>query len=74
MIDLGMHHGQHFFYVDGKSLLELVEEGLVIAIPCGGGIVFKRPEVATPLEKMSAFSLDELRKMAGRSPYAPNQK
>lgn len=61
MIDMGMHKGQHVFYTGNRSIAELIEAGEIYAIPDAvNGIVFKRAERCTELEKQAAFTLAEL--------------
>lgn len=60
MIDMGDHKGEHVFYVGNKSFAELIQEGAILAIPdTENGIIFKRPERCTALEKLAAFTLEE---------------
>ena len=60
MIDMGMHHGEHVFFVGNKSYGELIQEGLILAIPDPErGIIFKRATRCTEVEKLAAFTLEE---------------
>lgn len=60
MIDMGNHKGERVFYVGDKSVAELIQEGAILAIPdTENGIIYKRPERCTELEKMAAFTLEE---------------
>lgn len=60
MIDMGNYKGERVFYVGGKSFAELIQEGAILAIPDPAqGIIYKRPERCTELEKMAAFTLEE---------------
>ena len=60
MIDMGEVDGKRLFYTGGRSFEELILAGEVLAIPdAETGLVFKRTERCTPLEKMAAFSVDE---------------
>jgi hypothetical protein len=60
MIDLGNVHGQRTFYTAGRSLAELVEAGEVVAIPDPHeGIIYKRPDICTPLEMAAKLTVDE---------------
>lgn len=66
MIDLGIAHGQHVFYVPGNpSLAELIEAGEVVAIPdAETGIAFKRPVNCTPVELAARLTVDEAWRVA----------
>ena len=60
MIDMGNHKGERVFYVGDKSFAELIQEGAILAIPDAvTGIIYKRPERCTELEKMAAFTLED---------------
>lgn len=65
MIDMGKYKGEtQIWYTGNKSMLELIEEGQIVAIPDPvNGIIFKRTERCTELERQSAFSVAELRIM-----------
>ena len=57
---MGNHKGEHVFYVGNKSFAEHIQEGAILAIPDPAqGIIYKRPERCTELEKMAAFTLEE---------------
>ena len=61
LIDMGIAHGKRTFYAKNRSLKELMEQGILIAIPdAQEGVVFKRKEVATDLEKQAAYTLEEI--------------
>jgi len=60
MIDMGIVKGKHVFYTGNRSLAQLIEAGEVLAIPEGDGIVFKRSEIVTPLERQAAYTLAEV--------------
>jgi hypothetical protein len=64
MIDMGMSHGKHVFLVPGhKSYGEMIRDGDILAIPDPiQGIIYKRPEVATEIEKRAAMTLEEATK------------
>lgn len=60
MIDMGNHRGHHVFYAGGRSYAELIAADEILAIPHPiYGIVYKRPERCTELEKAAAFTLEE---------------
>lgn len=65
MIDMGKYKGEtQIWYTGNKSMLELIEEGQIIAIPDPvEGIIFKRTGRCTDLERQAAFSVAELRAM-----------
>lgn len=64
MIDMGMSHGKHVFYVPGnKSYGELIRDGDILAIPHPlHGIIYKRPERCSEVEKRAAMTLEEATK------------
>ncbi len=64
MIDMGMHKGTQLWYTGGRSLAQLIEDGEVMAIPTPIGLIFKRSEIVTPIERMAAYTLDEVRQFA----------
>lgn len=65
MIDMGMIDGKQIFYTGDKSLMELIDSGDVVAIPdAEDGMAFKRSERLTPLERLAAYTPDDIRKMA----------
>ena len=64
MIDLGMHKGQHIFYTGNRSLAQLIIDGEVMAVPTPNGMVFKRVETCTEVEKRAAYTIDEVRAWA----------
>lgn len=62
MIDMGMHKGEHVFYVGNRSFAELMEAGEIMAIPDAmQGIIYKRTERCSELEKAAALTLEEAR-------------
>lgn len=57
---MGNHKGERVFYVGDKSFAELIRDGAILAIPdAQQGIIYKRPERCTELEKMAAFTLEK---------------
>lgn len=67
MIDMGMHKGKHLWYTGNRSLAELIQAGEILAVPYPvDGIVFKRTENCSDLERMGAYSLEELRAIAAQ--------
>ena len=64
MIDMGIHHGKHIFYVPShKSYGEMIRDGDILAIPDPvQGIIYKRPERCTEIEKRAALTLEEATK------------
>lgn len=64
-IDMGMHHGARTFYVPGnRSIRELIEAGELVAIPDPGiGVVFKRTDNATALERLAALTIAEVQEI-----------
>jgi hypothetical protein len=64
MIDMGTVKGQHLFYTGGRSLEELMRDGKIVAIPNEQqGIVYKRTEIATEVEKMAALTIEEAKRV-----------
>lgn len=61
MIDMGMSKGERVFHVPGnKSWGELIRDGDVLAIPDPvQGIIYKRPERCSEIEKRAAMTLEE---------------
>lgn len=66
MIDMGTVHGEHVWYTGGRSLAKLIEDGEVFAVPTDEGIVFKRSEICTELERQAAYTLEEVRAFAAK--------
>lgn len=61
MIDMGVVKGERVFYTGGRSIRELMIAGELIAIPdAETGVVFKRIERATELERMAALTIEEV--------------
>lgn len=60
MIDMGVINGERVWYTDGRSFIELMQTGEVVAIPDAEyGIVYKRTERATPLELAAQLTVEE---------------
>lgn len=65
MIDMGIIDGKRVWYPGGKSLMELIDIGEVVALPdMDDGVAFKRRERCTPLELQAAYTPEEIRRMA----------
>lgn len=64
LIDLGIVKGQRLFYTGNRSLAQLIEAGEVCAIPTLEGVMFKRREICTELERQAAYTLAEVRAIA----------
>ena len=61
MIDMGVVKGERVFYTGGRSIRELMIAGELIAIPdAETGVVFKRIERATEVERMAALTIEEV--------------
>lgn len=61
MIDMGKYKGKTQLYLTQKSFAEMIRDGEICAIPDQiEGIIFKRAERCTELEKKASFTLDEL--------------
>lgn len=64
MIDMGNVRGERIYYTAGRSLVELVDAGEVVAIPDPDqGIVYKRPENCTPVEMAAKLTVEEAKRI-----------
>ena len=59
--DMGNVKGEHVFHVSGNPTVgDLIREGLVIALSDRDqGIIYKRAENCTELERMAALTVEE---------------
>ena len=60
--DMGDVKGEHVFHVSGNPTWgDLIREGIIVAIPDSAeGIIYKRSENCTTLEKMAALTAEEV--------------
>lgn len=64
---MGMHKGEHVFYTGNRSIRELIEAGELIAISDPvTGVVFKRTEKATAVERLAALTIPEVQEIERR--------
>ena len=64
LFDMGQYKGQHIFYAGQRTMAELIEDGIVIAIPDAmKGIIYKRVENCTPVEIAARLSIAEARRV-----------
>lgn len=75
MIDMGMIDGKHVFYGGGRSIIELMRDGEIVAIPdANDGIAYKRTERCSALELAAAYTVEEARKVTDEWNSRINEK
>ena len=66
MLDMGKYKGTQLWSPEGRSIQELMEDGDIVALPDGDGMIFKRTARCTPLELLAALTVEEAKEIEAK--------